>query len=259
MKKRAMLVCVGLICASLAACSEGKKTDSGIPPAMEETVAIAETSEANETETTGTTKETGPVKNVTKAETKPTETTKAADESKTETKAVDSSKAVEKEETKAAKKETVKTETKKPAEKATEAPKKETAKVETTTPKKEAAPAPAPAPKPVHEHSWKEVTKTEDVWVPQMVEEPVYETQQVYDHSDIRFNATGVTFNAADESTWKSYAMQLMDQGISNNCSVVEVYRDETVQVGTQTVDKGHYETKTTVTGYTCTTCGATK
>lgn len=90
---------------------------------------------------------------------------------------------------------------------------------------------------PVHTHSWEEVTKTESVWVQDSAGEPIYEKRNVCNHC--------------------GYISSSNSEAIDHSVDCGYGYSSKKVQVGTSE-PTGHYENKTTVTGYKC-SCGATK
>ncbi len=55
-----------------------------------------------------------------------------------------------------------------------------------------------PASKPLHSHSWKDHTATKQVWVPNVVEVPVYETQIVYGAQFYTFSG----YNELGQEEW---------------------------------------------------------
>ena len=109
---------------------------------------------------------------------------------------------------------------------------------------------------PAHSHSWKDHTATKQVWVPNIVTVPDYETQQVFSHYLYVFSADG--YSTTDINAVKSHSIELAKQGLSTNYSNVPQYTEQTVQVGSHTEDHGHYETQTYVDYQYC-DCGATR
>lgn len=109
---------------------------------------------------------------------------------------------------------------------------------------------------PAHTHSWKDHTATKQVWVPNIVTVPDYETQQVFSHYLYVFSADG--YSTTDINAVKSHSVELAKQGLSTNYSNVPQYTEQTVQVGSHTEDHGHYETQTYVDYQYC-DCGATR
>ena len=109
---------------------------------------------------------------------------------------------------------------------------------------------------PAHSHSWKDHTATKQVWVPNIVTVPDYETQQVFSHYLYVFSADG--YSTTDINAVKSHSVELAKQGLSTNYSNVPQYTEQTVQVGSHTEDHGHYETQTYVDYQYC-DCGATR
>lgn len=109
---------------------------------------------------------------------------------------------------------------------------------------------------PAHSHSWKDHTATKQVWVPNIVTVPDYETQQVFSHYLYVFSADG--YSTTDINAVKAHSVELAKQGLSPNYSNVPQYTEQTVQVGSHTEDHGHYETQTYVDYQYC-DCGATR
>ena len=109
---------------------------------------------------------------------------------------------------------------------------------------------------PAHSHSWKDHTATKQVWVPNIVTVPDYETQQVFSHYLYVFSADG--YSTTDINAVKSHSVELAKQGLSTNYSNVPQYTEQTVQVGSHTEDHGRYETQTYVDYQYC-DCGATR
>lgn len=109
---------------------------------------------------------------------------------------------------------------------------------------------------PAHTHSWKDHTATKQVWVPNIVTVPDYETQQVFSHYLYVFSADG--YSTTDINAVKAHSVELAKQGLSTNYSNVPQYTEQTVQVGSHTEDHGHYETQTYVDYQYC-DCGATR
>lgn len=109
---------------------------------------------------------------------------------------------------------------------------------------------------PVHSHSWKDHTATKQVWVPNIVTVPDYETQQVFSHYLYVFSADG--YSTTDINAVKAHSVELAKQGLSTNYSNVPQYTEQTVQVGSHTEDHGWYETQTYVDYQYC-DCGATR
>lgn len=109
---------------------------------------------------------------------------------------------------------------------------------------------------PAHSHSWKDHTATKQVWVPNIVTVPDYETQQVFSHYLYVFSADG--YSTTDINAVKSHSVELAKQGLSTNYSNVPQYTEQTVQVGSHTEDHGWYETQTYVDYQYC-DCGATR
>ena len=109
---------------------------------------------------------------------------------------------------------------------------------------------------PAHSHSWKDHTATKQVWVPNIVTVPDYETQQVFSHYLYVFSADG--YSTTDINAVKAHSVELAKQGLSTNYSNVPQYTEQTVQVGSHTEDHGRYETQTYVDYQYC-DCGATR
>ena len=109
---------------------------------------------------------------------------------------------------------------------------------------------------PAHSHSWKDHTATKQVWVPNIVTVPDYETQQVFSHYLYVFSADG--YSTTDINAVKVHSVELAKQGLSTNYSNVPQYTEQTVQVGSHTEDHGRYETQTYVDYQYC-DCGATR
>lgn len=109
---------------------------------------------------------------------------------------------------------------------------------------------------PAHSHSWKDHTATKQVWVPNIVTVPDYETQQVFSHYLYVFFADG--YSTTDINAVKAHSVELAKQGLSTNYSDVPQYTEQTVQVGSHTEDHGWYETQTYVDYQYC-DCGATR
>lgn len=85
---------------------------------------------------------------------------------------------------------------------------------------------------------------TEQIWVSNWVEEPVYETKQVMTGKKYIFAEDGYTTTSTAESI--THARELMTNGYAGNFRVEPVYETQTVQTGTKKVDKGGYQTKVT-------------
>lgn len=109
---------------------------------------------------------------------------------------------------------------------------------------------------PAHSHSWKDHTATKQVWVPNIVTVPDYETQQVFSHYLYVFSADG--YSTTDINAVKAHSIELAKQGLSTNYSNVPQYTEQTVQVGSHEEDHGWYETQTYVDYQYC-DCGATR
>ena len=109
---------------------------------------------------------------------------------------------------------------------------------------------------PAHSHSWKDHTATKQVWVPNIVTVPDYETQQVFSHYLYVFSADG--YSTTDINAVKAHSVELAKQGLSTNYSNVPQYTEQTVQVGSHQEDRGWYETQTYVDYQYC-DCGATR
>lgn len=109
---------------------------------------------------------------------------------------------------------------------------------------------------PAHSHSWKDHTATKQVWVPNIVTVPDYETKQVFSHYLYVFSADG--YSTTDINAVKAHSVELAKQGLSTNYSNVPQYTEQTVQVGSHQEDHGHYETQTYVDYQYC-DCGATR
>lgn len=109
---------------------------------------------------------------------------------------------------------------------------------------------------PAHSHSWKDHTATKQVWVPNIVTVPDYETQQVFSHYLYVFSADG--YSTTDINAVKSHSVELAKQGLPTNYSEVPQYTEQTVQVGSHEEDHGWYETQTYVDYQYC-DCGATR
>ena len=109
---------------------------------------------------------------------------------------------------------------------------------------------------PAHSHSWKDHTATKQVWVPNIVTVPDYETQQVFSHYLYVFSADG--YSTTDINAVKAHSVELAKQGLSTNYSDVPQYTEQTVQVGSHEEDHGWYETQTYVDYQYC-DCGATR
>lgn len=109
---------------------------------------------------------------------------------------------------------------------------------------------------PAHSHSWKDHTVTEQVWVPNIVTVPDYETQWVIDHYLYVFSDDG--YSTTDNADVRSHSIELVKQGFPGNYSISPQYAEQTVQVGSHTEDHGEYETQTYVDYQYC-DCGATR
>ena len=114
---------------------------------------------------------------------------------------------------------------------------------------------PSQPAKPAHSHSWKNHTATKQVWVSNWVEEPVYETQNVKVGLTYICNC-GFTTNSV--MVIEDHGFQHIRNGEPDNYTSQNRYEQQTVQVGTNKVDKGHYETQS-YTDYQYCDCGATK
>lgn len=85
---------------------------------------------------------------------------------------------------------------------------------------------------------------TEQVWVSNWVDEPVYETKKVGVGTRYIFAEDGYTTTDADDEFWHS--VELMKQGYAGNYRMETIYETQTVQTGTKKVDKGSYQTQVT-------------
>lgn len=107
---------------------------------------------------------------------------------------------------------------------------------------------------PAHTHVWKEHTATKQEWVPNIVTVPDYATQQVKTGSKIVCNCGAeLTMSEAED-----HGIAHVLAGEPSNYSIVPVYEEQTVQIGSHEEDQGHYETVSYVDYYYC-DCGATK
>lgn len=110
---------------------------------------------------------------------------------------------------------------------------------------------------PAHSHSWKDHTATKQVWVPNIVTVPDYETRRVLSHYLYVFYEDGYTTTDPDDAT--AHCIELARNGVDlNNYSMIPRYTEQTVQVGSHTEDQGWYETQTYVDYQYC-DCGATR
>lgn len=85
---------------------------------------------------------------------------------------------------------------------------------------------------------------TEQVWVSNWVEEPVYETKKVCVGTRYIFAEDGYTTTDSDDKF--NHAVELMKKGYAGNYRMEDIYETQTVQTGTKKVDKGGYQTKVT-------------
>jgi hypothetical protein len=85
---------------------------------------------------------------------------------------------------------------------------------------------------------------TEQVWVSNWVEEPVYETKKVYVGEYYVFPEDGYKTTDADDEF--NHSIELMKKGYKGNFHYEPIYDTQTVQTGTKKVDKGGYQTKVT-------------
>jgi len=85
---------------------------------------------------------------------------------------------------------------------------------------------------------------TEQVWVSNWVEEPVYETKKVGVGTRYIFAEDGYTTTDVDDQF--NHSVALMKQGYAGNYRTETIYETQTVQTGTKKVDKGGYQTKVT-------------
>ncbi len=82
------------------------------------------------------------------------------------------------------------------------------------------------------------------MWVPNWVEEPVYETKKVYVGERVIFPEDGYTTTDPDDEF--NHSIELMKKGYVGNYHYESIYETQTVQTGTKKVDKGGYQTKVT-------------
>lgn len=85
---------------------------------------------------------------------------------------------------------------------------------------------------------------TEQVWVSNWVEEPVYETKKVCVGEYYVFSEDG--YKTTDDDDACKHGIELMDKGYVGNYYYEPIYKTQTVQTGTKKVDKGGYQTKVT-------------
>lgn len=85
---------------------------------------------------------------------------------------------------------------------------------------------------------------TEQVWVSNWVEEPVYETKKVCVGMYYVFPEDGYKTTDPDDSF--NHGIELMKKGYNGNYHYEDIYETQTVQTGTKKVDKGGYQTKVT-------------
>lgn len=85
---------------------------------------------------------------------------------------------------------------------------------------------------------------TQQVWVSNWVEEPVYETKKVLVKDYFVFPEDG--YKTTDPNDAGNHCIELMDKGYIGNYHYEPVYETQTVQTGTKKVDKGGYQTKVT-------------
>ena len=135
-----------------------------------------------------------------------------------------------------------------------------------------------PASKPSHSHSWKDHTATKQVWVPNVVEVPVYETQIVYGAQFYTFSGynelgqeewiangpiywfeNGFTHDDLSEIIFN--ALSQSPDGVVDGvlyANYANIQRYDKVQTGTKQEDHGSYKTENYVDYQYC-DCGATR
>ena len=96
---------------------------------------------------------------------------------------------------------------------------------------------------PAHSHSWKDLTATKQVWVPNIVTVTDYADQQVAVGNTYIFAYDG--FSTTDINTAKAHAKELLKAGLPDNYRTETVYETQRVPVGSHTEDHGWYETQT--------------
>lgn len=109
---------------------------------------------------------------------------------------------------------------------------------------------------PTHTHTWKDHTATKQVWVPNMVTVPDFETKRVAVGTTFIFAYDGYATTSVDDA--KAHAVTLIRAGLPDNYRTEAIYETQTVQTGSHQEDQGHYETQSYVDYQYC-DCGATR
>ena len=115
-----------------------------------------------------------------------------------------------------------------------------------------------------HSHAWRDHTATKQVWVPNVVTVPDYETRTIHggqlytkqpDGTWLSNGATYWFYTDADREAFKALIVDMVrNEGYIGN--YVNRTKTERVQTGSHQEDQGHYETQTYVDYQYC-SCGA--
>lgn len=121
--------------------------------------------------------------------------------------------------------------------------------------------------KPAHVHTWADHVVTTQIWIPNLVTVPDYETKEVvywhctsegYDEEGNDIGAhCGMEFPDETEEDQKRLEEHIIAHILAGELSNgYNFLKTETVQIGSHTEDQGHYETQTSVDYVYCTGCG---
>lgn len=127
---------------------------------------------------------------------------------------------------------------------------------------------PAEPEKPVHVHTWADHVVTTQIWIPNLVMVPDYETKEVvywhctsegYDEEGNDIGAhCGMEFPDETEEDRKRLEEHIIAHILADELSNgYNFLKTETVQIGSHTEDQGHYQAQTSVDYVYCTGCGA--
>ena len=127
---------------------------------------------------------------------------------------------------------------------------------------------PAEPDKPVHVHTWADHVVTTQIWIPNLVMVPDYETKEVvywhctsegYDEEGNDIGAhCGMEFPDETEEDRKRLEEHIIAHILADELSNgYNFLKTETVQIGSHTEDQGHYQAQTSVDYVYCTGCGA--
>ena len=127
---------------------------------------------------------------------------------------------------------------------------------------------PAEPEKPVHVHTWADHVVTTQIWIPNLVTVPDYETKEVvywhctsegYDEEGNDIGTyCGMEFPDETEEDRKRLDEHIIAHILADEPSNgYNFLKTETVQIGSHTEDQGHYQAQTSVDYVYCTGCGA--